>query len=99
VGRPDLLGAAETAVRALHRSLRRLLALPDHVEIYPAHCSGSACGKGLSGKAASTLGFEKRFNPFLALASEHDFVAAVLADLPSRPAGMDEILRRNQGRA
>ena len=69
-GGPDLPGAAEASARALHRSLRRLLTLPDHTEIYPTHFSGSACGKGMSGKPMSTLAFEKRFNPALSIASD-----------------------------
>lgn len=99
VGRPDLPGAAEASARALYQSLRKLLALPDHTEIYPTHFSGSACGKGMSGKPMSTLAFEKRFNPFLAVESEDAFVAALTADLPPRPAGMEATLRQNQGRA
>jgi hypothetical protein len=34
--------------------------LPPELEIYPGHQAGSACGVGLSGKPASTLGFEQR---------------------------------------
>jgi hydroxyacylglutathione hydrolase len=98
VGRPDLPGSAEASARELYRSVQRLLALPDHTEIYPTHFSGSACGKGMSGKPMSTLAFERRFNPFLGHASEAAFVAAVTADLPARPADMEMMLRRNQGR-
>jgi glyoxylase-like metal-dependent hydrolase (beta-lactamase superfamily II) len=99
VGRPDLPGAAEASARALHRSLRRLLTLPDHTEIYPTHFSGSACGQGMSGKPMSTLAFEKRFNPFLAMASEDEFVSALTRELPPMPADMAATLRVNQGRA
>jgi hydroxyacylglutathione hydrolase len=99
VGRPDLPGAAEASARALHRSLRRLLTLPDHTEIYPTHFSGSACGKGMSGKPMSTLAFEKRFNPLLAMAAEDEFVAALTRELPPMPADMAATLRDNQGRA
>jgi glyoxylase-like metal-dependent hydrolase (beta-lactamase superfamily II) len=99
VGRPDLPGALEQSARELYRSVQRLLALPDHTEIYPTHFSGSACGKGMSGKPMSTVAFEKRFNPALALASEDAFVAAITAELPPKPAGMEAMLRQNQGRA
>jgi hydroxyacylglutathione hydrolase len=98
VGRPDLPGALEQSARDLYRSVQRLLALPDHTEIYPTHFSGSACGKGMSGKPMSTVAFEKRFNPALALASEDAFVAAITAELPPKPAGMEAMLRQNQGR-
>jgi glyoxylase-like metal-dependent hydrolase (beta-lactamase superfamily II) len=99
VGRPDLPGAMEASARALYRSVQRLLALPDHTEIYPTHFSGSACGKGMSGKPMSTMAFEKRFNPLLSIASEDAFVAALTAELPPKPAGMEAMLRQNQGRA
>ena len=39
----------------LYRSLHeRLLALPDHLLVYPAHYAGSVCGRGLSGHPTST---------------------------------------------
>jgi glyoxylase-like metal-dependent hydrolase (beta-lactamase superfamily II) len=98
VGRPDLPGAAEASARALHRSLRRLLALPGHTEIYPTHFSGSACGQGMSGKPVSTLAFEQRFNRLLGIAAEDEFVSAVTRDLPPMPADMAATLRLNQGR-
>jgi len=98
VGRPDLFGVEDGRVLAaeLYRSLHeRLLALPDHVEIYPAHFAGAACGKGLSGKPVSTIGFERRFNPALQARDPTTFAALVLADLPPAPAEFAEIRRRN----
>lgn len=98
VGRPDLLGSGrETGLaEQLHASVfAKLLALPDHVEIYPAHFGGAACGKGLSGKPASTIGFERRFNPALQVAAPDDFVRYVLADLPPQPDVFAENRRRN----
>ena len=77
VGRPDLLGqGAETALaEQLYDSLYgKLLKLPDHIEIFPSHFGGAACGKGLSGKPGSTIGFERRFNPALRFTSKEDFV-------------------------
>ena len=58
-GRPDLHAHGEHTVeemaRALYRSLtERLLTLPDHLLLYPAHYSGSVCGRGLSGQPVST---------------------------------------------
>jgi len=63
-GRPDLHAQGEKTVEemagALYRSLtERLLALPDHLLLYPAHYSGSVCGRGLSANPASTIGFER----------------------------------------
>lgn len=72
VGRPDLLLGEEaldvmdeeTRAATLYRSVaERLFTLPDHVEIYPCHYGGSTCGGvNMSGKASSTIAFEKRFN-------------------------------------
>ena len=67
------------------------------LEVYPAHFAGSACGAGISGKPSTTLAFERRFNPLLALDREA-FIAAV-AEVPPKPAEMDEIMRANRGRA
>lgn len=67
VGRPDLPGHARENAGTLHDSLHaKVLTLPDELEVYPGHFSGSACGVGLSGKPSSTIGFEKRHNALLA---------------------------------
>lgn len=97
VGRPDLPGRARESAGELYDSIRaKLLALPDDVEVYPGHFSGSVCGTGMSGKPSSTIAFEKRFNPLLSKARE-EFVVA-LADVPPKPAEMERILRANRGR-
>jgi len=96
VGRPDLPGTARESAAQLHASLhQKLLTLPDDVEVFPAHFAGSACGVGMSGKPSSTIGFERRFNPTLAL-DRDAFIAAVL-DVPEKPSQMVELLRRNRG--
>jgi glyoxylase-like metal-dependent hydrolase (beta-lactamase superfamily II) len=98
VGRPDLIGAGSetTFAEQLHESLRsKIMTLPDHVEIFPAHFGGAACGKGLSGKPGSTVGFERRFNPALQLRSRSEFVDFVLKDLPPQPEVFAEYRRRN----
>jgi glyoxylase-like metal-dependent hydrolase (beta-lactamase superfamily II) len=98
VGRPDLLGDAAAADLAgnLYDSLfGKLLKLPDHLEVHPAHFGGAACGKGLSGKPGSTLGFERRFNPALQHRTKPDFVRFVLADLPPEPSAFAENRRLN----
>ena len=98
VGRPDLLGtgAERGLAEQLYDSIYgKLLTLPDHVEVYPAHFGGAACGKGLSGKAHSTIGFERLFNPALQFHSKEEFVDFVLADLPPQPEAFAENRRRN----
>src|SRR6059036_3784854 len=98
VGRPDLIGAGSEAMVAeqLHDSLHsKIMTLPDHLEIFPAHFGGAACGKGLSGKPGSTIGFERRFNPALQARSRAEFVDFVLADLPPQPEAFAVNRRRN----
>lgn len=96
-GRPDLAGHEIDMAGQLHDSLhRRLLTLAPEVEIYPGHTSGSACGAGLSGKPVSTVGFEKRWNPMLSMTRD-DFVAALTASIPLRPAEMDRMVEFNRG--
>ena len=94
VGRPDFGGA--DAGRDIYRSLQRLLALPDDVEVYPAHISGSPCGRAMSGKPSSTIGFERRNNPVL---QHHDidaFVASLAEGLPEKPPGFAEMIATNR---
>jgi glyoxylase-like metal-dependent hydrolase (beta-lactamase superfamily II) len=98
VGRPDLPGHARESASELYDSLHdKVLTLPDALEAYPAHFAGSACGVGLSGKPSTTLAFEKRFNPMLTL--DRDAFVEALSVAPPKPANMDAILARNQGRA
>ena len=100
-GRPDLHAHGEQTVeemaRTLYRSLtERLLALPDDLLLYPAHYSGSVCGRGLSGHPASTIGFERRHNDALGYDSEDAFVAALIADIPPAPEQQAEIVAANR---
>jgi glyoxylase-like metal-dependent hydrolase (beta-lactamase superfamily II) len=98
VGRPDLPGKARENAATLFESLHgRLLTLPDELEVYPAHFSGSTCGADMSGKPSTTLGFERRHSPLLALG--RDAFIDALAVVQPKPPEMEEILRYNQGRA
>jgi hydroxyacylglutathione hydrolase len=96
VGRPDLPGRARENAAQLYRSIHeKLVTLPDDLEIYPGHFSGSLCGAGLSGKPSSTIAFERRWNPMLSL--EREAFVAALADVPAKPAEMEKILALNRG--
>jgi len=96
VGRPDLGG--DRAAEALYESLSRvLLPLDDSVEVYPAHGAGSVCGRAMSAKSGSTLGFERRFNPALQLRSKAEFVQFVMAGLPPKPPSFETIVGKNRG--
>lgn len=96
-GRPDLAGKETEMAGQLYDTLQqRLLTLAPEVELYPGHTSGSACGAGMSGKPMSTIGFEKRWNPMLAM-SRDQFVATLTETIPPRPAEMDRMVAFNLG--
>lgn len=98
LGRTELAGSPEEGARALFHSAQRLKALPDHIEVLPGAFAGSVCGRALSGKATSTIGFERRFNAAFAIEDEEAFVRFMLADIPPRPPQAEEIRRKNLGR-
>jgi hydroxyacylglutathione hydrolase len=100
-GRPDLHAGGEHTVdqmaRALYRSItERLLTLPDHLVLYPAHYSGSVCGRGLSANPASTVGFERRHNGAVAFDSEDSFAEALVRDIPPAPERQAAIIAANR---
>jgi hydroxyacylglutathione hydrolase len=100
-GRPDLHAGGEHTVdemaRTLYRSLtERLLALPDHLALFPAHYSGSVCGRGLSSNPVSTVGFERRHNRALRFDSEDAFVQALITDIPPAPEQQAAIVAANR---
>jgi glyoxylase-like metal-dependent hydrolase (beta-lactamase superfamily II) len=100
-GRPDLHVHGENSVdemaRSQYRSLtERLSSLPDHLVLYPAHYSGSVCGRGLSANPISTIGFERRHNPALQFESEDAFVAALTSDIPPAPEQQAAIVAANR---
>ena len=85
MGRTELASSAEAGARALFRSAERLRALPDYLEVLPGAFAGSVCGRGLSGKPTSTIGFERRFNRAFSLMDEEPFVRLMLQEIPPRP--------------
>jgi glyoxylase-like metal-dependent hydrolase (beta-lactamase superfamily II)/rhodanese-related sulfurtransferase len=96
VGRPDLGGAS--AAEDLWRTLQHVLRpLPDGVEVYPAHGAGSSCGRAMSAKAASTVGFERRFNPAFRFDDKARFVDFIMEGIPPKPAAFETIVAKNRG--
>jgi hydroxyacylglutathione hydrolase len=93
--RPDLAVEAAEGARDLYQSLKRLLELPDGVEVHPGHVSGSLCGSDMSSKRSTTIGFERRFNHSVDQ-DEDEFVAeSIRAGV--KPANMDRIVELNRG--
>ena len=103
VGRPDLLeraagyaGTMEAAAHTLFRSLKRFRALPDHLQVWPGHGAGSACGKALGAVASTTVGYEKLANWGVATTNEEEFVRMVLDGQPEPPRYFAEMKRINR---
>lgn len=99
MGRTELASSAEDGARALFASAERLKALPDHLEVLPGAFSGSVCGRSLSGKPTSTIGFEKRFNKAFRVADEAEFVSRMVTDIPPAPSEATSNRARNAGLA
>lgn len=98
VGRPDLAVKPEEGAAQLFNSLHsKLLNLSDGVEVYPAHVSGSLCGKSMSAKGNSTIGFERRYNHPLTLVDSAQFVREVTSELPPQPPHFGSIVQKNRG--
>ncbi len=88
VGRTDLLGAehAEGYARQMHASLHdRLMTHEDSVTVLPTHGGGSLCSKDIATTPWSTVGFERRHDPLLAIGEVETFVRALLEDQPAFP--------------
>jgi len=103
VGRPDLLEKAagiadtmEAGARTLFRSLERFRTLPDHLQVWPGHGAGSACGKALGAVPSSTVGYEKLANWGVATTDEGEFVRMVLEGQPEPPRYFAEMKRINR---
>ncbi len=98
IGRPDLAGEEilEEQIKNLYHSLYvKLSDYPDHLEVFPAHGEGSLCGRGMSAKKSSTLGYERRANPMLRFPSFEAFRTEVMAVFPVRPKSFSHIIQTN----
>jgi hydroxyacylglutathione hydrolase len=96
LARPDLVDAAQDGACVMHASMKTLLALGDHVEVWPAHVGGSLCGgAGLSGKTSSTIGYERVHNPLLQM-EQAEFVRSLVGGIPARPPNIDRIVGLNR---
>ena len=97
LGRTELAVSAEEGAKQLFRSVRKLKALPDYVEVLPGAYAGSVCGRRLSGKPWSTIGFEKRHNQAFAIEDEAEFVRFMVAEIPPAPPEAARIRAANSG--
>ncbi len=86
VGRPDLFpGIAKELATKLYNSLQKLSKLPDFCEVYPAHGAGSLCGKAMSAKRTSTIGYEKKYNYAFQEKDLNRFIQLLTTDMPEAP--------------
>lgn len=102
IGRPDLVGGAKLneQVQNLWNTLYvKFARFPDSLEVFPAHGAGSLCGRGMSSKPSSTLGFERRHNPMLGFDSFEKFHLAMSQNFPARPKSFTHIISTNAGGA
>jgi glyoxylase-like metal-dependent hydrolase (beta-lactamase superfamily II) len=97
LGRTELATNAEEGARNLFASVQKLKSLPDHLEVLPGAYSGSVCGRSLSGKPTSTIGFEKRYNKAFRIEDEPTFLRAMLADIPPAPPQAAHVRALNAG--
>lgn len=98
LGRTELASSAEEGARALFKTTQKLKALSDYIEVLPGAFSGSVCGRSLSGKPMSTIGFERRFNRAFQIDNEDEFVRHMLQNIPSPPPDAARIRAINLGR-
>ena len=103
VGRPDLLeravgaeGTAEQSAAQLYRSVQSFKSRPDHLQLWPGHGAGSACGKSLGALPQTTLGYERLYNWAFGALSERDFVVKALEHQPVPPRYFAEMKRINR---
>jgi hydroxyacylglutathione hydrolase len=104
VGRPDLLetaagqmGTMKPSAKDLYNSLQTFQKLPDHLQLWPGHRQGSACGKSMSSVPVSTIGYELQSNPAIKeTADEQEFVDYILYGQPEPPMYFPRMKRENR---
>jgi glyoxylase-like metal-dependent hydrolase (beta-lactamase superfamily II) len=97
VGRTELASKPEIGARALFETIQKLKRLPDYLEVLPGAYAGSVCGRALSGKPFSTIGFERRFNPAFQIEDPNDFVRHMLESIPPTPPDAAQTRATNRG--
>lgn len=104
IGRPDLLekaagmvGTQEVGAQQMYDSIQRFAQLPDHIQVWPAHGAGSACGKSLGAVASSTVGYEKIRNWAFGFENDKEgFIDFLLAGQPEAPKYFAMMKRLNK---
>jgi hydroxyacylglutathione hydrolase len=98
IARPDLAIAGSEGAEGLYRSLhQRLAGLEDGLEVFPGHVAGSLCGRAMSARTSTTLGFERRHNRMLAEMPAGEFVRLANENLAPKPPTMRRVIELNRG--
>src|SRR5690242_18326423 len=97
MGRTELASSAEEGAGMLFESVQKLKSLPDYLEIFPGAFAGSVCGRALSGKPMSTIGFERRLNRAFQIAGRDEFIRQMLREIPTPPPNAKENRAMNMG--
>jgi glyoxylase-like metal-dependent hydrolase (beta-lactamase superfamily II) len=97
MGRTELAASAEEGAGMLFETVQKLKSLPDYLEIFPGAFAGSVCGRALSGKPMSTIGFERRFNQSFQIADRDEFVRHMLREIPTPPPNAKKNRALNMG--
>jgi hydroxyacylglutathione hydrolase len=107
LGRPDLLDEAAGGIdtrfegaKQMFASLRDMfLTLPDFVQVWPGHGSGSACGKALGAVESTTVGYERALSWWAPLVRNNDeqaFIDELLSGQPDAPAYFGRMKKQNK---
>jgi hydroxyacylglutathione hydrolase len=67
------------------------------VEVLPGAYSVSVCGRSLSGKPTSTIGFERRFNKAFQIDDVAESITYMLQNIPAPPPEAASIRAANLG--
>lgn len=108
IGRPDLLDEAAggvdtrfTGAKQMFASLRdQFCNVPDHVQVWPGHGAGSACGKSLGAVPSTTVGYERSLSwwgPLVQNGEEQAFVDELLNGQPDAPMYYGRMKTQNRG--
>ena len=107
LGRPDLLDEAAGGIdtrfagaKQMFTSLQdKFLTLPDFVQVWPGHGSGSACGKALGAVESTTVGYERALSwwaPLVRDGNEQAFTDELLAGQPDAPSYFGRMKTQNK---
>jgi len=97
--RTDLLGPELThplAHQLYHSIHDKLLKLPDELEVFPTHGSGSYCVAPVSSDRVTTIGRERKTNTLIRSQTEAEFIQHALSGLSSYPTYYKYLREVNQ---